>query len=119
MLTHINALKVCKLLYIYAIIYYFFYLIKNNKKLRYFMICFICIQLNFQKLQTSAHTDADPDARLFSHLVKFPKRYVILILSKTHFRLFNLIFYILCQITPPPLFYLQNPNFASIFFLSD
>ena len=38
------------------------------------MICFICIQLNFQKLQTSAHTDASPDARLFSHLVKVFKK---------------------------------------------
>ena len=42
----------------------------------------IYIQLNVQKLQTSARTDAAPDARLFSHLVKFSKRGVILILSK-------------------------------------
>ena len=32
MLTNINALKVCKLKYICAIIYDFYYWIKNNKE---------------------------------------------------------------------------------------
>ena len=50
------------------------------------MIWFICIELNFQKLQISARTDATPNAKLFSHKVKFSKIGVILILSKTHFR---------------------------------
>ena len=100
MCTNINAIKVCKLLYIWAIIYDFFYWI------------FLCIQVNCQKLQTSARRDVAPDANLFSHLVKFSKRGFIFTLSITHFRyqckfislqLFNLIFDILCQITPPPL----------------
>ena len=72
MLTNINDKKVCKLLYISAIIYDLFYWIKyNKKKLNYFMIFFfICIQLNFQKLQTSALTDATPDAGFFCHFKK-------------------------------------------------
>ena len=36
--------------------------------------CFICIQLNSQNLQTSVCTYAAPDARFFSHLVKFKKK---------------------------------------------
>ena len=135
MLTKLNAIKVCKLLYICAIIYDFFYWITNNKNYNILLFSFICIQLNFQKLQTSARTDAAPDARLFSHLVRFSKKSVISILSKTHFRyqcnvislqLFNQLFDILCQITPPPpsstynsvhMFEpFQNPNFASNFF---
>ena len=137
MFTKLNAIKVCKLLYICAIIYDFFFGLKIIKINRNFLLFhFICIQLNFQKLQTSAHTDAAPDARLFSHLVRFSKRSVILILSKTYFRyqcnvislqLFNLIFDILSQITPPPPLLrtynsvhifepFQNPNFASNFF---
>ena len=59
--------------------------LKIIKKFNILWFCFICIQLNFQKLQTSARTDAAPDARLFSHLIKFSKRGVILILSKIHF----------------------------------
>ena len=43
-------------------------------------------KFHFQNLQTSACTDAAPDARHFSHLVKFSKKGVILILSKTQFR---------------------------------
>ena len=81
------------------------------------LFCFICTQLNFQMLQTSSRTDAAPDARLFINLVKFFKRGVILILSKTQFRyycnvlslqLFNLIFGILCQITPSPSSFTYN-----------
>ena len=55
------------------------------KKYNILGFSFICNQLNFQKLQTSARTDAAPDARLLSHLVKFSKRSVILIPSKTQF----------------------------------
>ena len=49
MLTKLNAIKVCKLLYICAIIYDFFYWITNNKK-NYNILLFslICIQLNFK-----------------------------------------------------------------------
>ena len=72
----INSYKTSKLLYICATIYNFFYLIKNNKTdCNILLFCFICIQLNFKKLQTSARTDATPDARLFSNLGKvFKKR---------------------------------------------
>ena len=56
--------------------------LKIIKSYNILLYCFICIQLNSQKLQTSARTDAAPDARLFSHLVRFSKRGVILILSK-------------------------------------
>ena len=87
MLTNINAIKVGKLLNICAIIYDFFYSIKNYKKNSNILgFCFICIKLSFQKLQTSACTDVAPDARVFSHLVKFSKRGVDFILPKTHFR---------------------------------
>ena len=68
MLTNINAIKVCKLLYICAIIFDFFYWIL--KKLQYFMFLFYVYSTKFQKLQTSARTDLAPDARLFSHLAK-------------------------------------------------
>ena len=57
-----------------------------DKQTQYFMILFYMYLTKCQKLQTSAHTDAAPDARLFSNFVKFSKRGVILILSKTHFR---------------------------------
>ena len=59
--------------------------LNKTKKYNILSLCFICIQQNFQNLQTSACTDAAPDARLFSHFVKF-KKGVILILSKTHLR---------------------------------
>ena len=36
MLTNLNAIKVCKLLYICAIMYDLFYLIKNNEKITIF-----------------------------------------------------------------------------------
>ena len=82
-----NAIKVCKLLYICAIIYDFFYWIKNYKKnYNILLFCFICIQLNFQKLQTSARTDAALDVRLFGHLVKPSKKCFISVMSKTQFR---------------------------------
>ena len=59
----------------------------NNKKYNYFFkTCFIYIQLNGQKLPTSARTDAGPDARLLVHLVKPSRKGFISILSKTHFR---------------------------------
>ena len=40
MLTKLNAIKVCKLLDICAIIYDLLYWIKNNLKIEYFMILF-------------------------------------------------------------------------------
>ena len=52
------------------------WLLLLDKKIQY-----LCIQLNFQKLKTSAGTIAAiaaPDEKLFCHLVKFSK--------KNHFR---------------------------------
>ena len=54
------------------------------------MISFIGLKImystKFPKAANFRAKDAAPDARLFSHLVKFSKWGVILILSKTHFR---------------------------------
>ena len=52
----------------------------------FLLLNFLCIQLNFQNLPTSMRTDVAPDAKLVSHLVKFSKRGVIYLRSKTHSR---------------------------------
>ena len=77
MLTNINTIKVCKLLYICVIIYDVFYWIE---KLQYYKFLFQMYSTKF------LHTDAAPDARLLNHLVKFSKSGFTLILSKTHLR---------------------------------
>ena len=108
--TNINATKVCKYLYICAILYYLFYLIK--KKLQYFMILLHMYSTKFSKAANFCTHRCGSGARLFSHLVQFSKRGLILILSNTHFRyycnvislqLINLKFDILCKITPHPI----------------
>ena len=56
--------------------------LKIIKKLQYFIILFHMYSTKFPKAANFPSTDAAPDARLFSHLVRFSKRGVILILSK-------------------------------------
>ena len=73
--TNINAIKVCKLLYTCAIIYDLFIGLKVFlKKLQYFMILFHMYSTKFPKAANFHAHRCAPDARRFSHLVKFSKR---------------------------------------------
>ena len=85
MLTNINAIKICKILYIFARIYDLFYWIPK-KYLQYFMILFHMYSTKFSKAANfCAHRCGPWCQTFFNHLVQFSKRDVILILSKTHF----------------------------------
>ena len=75
MLMNINAIHVCKLIDICAIIYDSLYWIKKTNKKKYNLwFCFIYIQLNGQKMPSSECTDATHDAWVLVHLVKPSKK---------------------------------------------
>ena len=73
---NINAIKVCKLMGICAMIYDFSIGLKiiEEEQILFCDLVFIYIQLNGQKLPISERTDATPHARLLVHLVKPSKK---------------------------------------------
>ena len=74
MLTNINAAKVCKLLYICAIIYDLFYWIKyNKKKLQYFMILFHMYSTKGKHytVELGANIDANHTCRIKKNLGRY------------------------------------------------